>query len=173
MLNEFSVMGFTVFQEAVCDIVDSQHVLVILFLHVAVDCPGYHLHPPLGPVPDIIPATAPATQTFEWRQKTLLCCQSFTSQTVEGEKLTARQSPSVWGRPRSRRASTGCDGEPNPTRRPSRSSRGVSTARKSEGCRFQADSGSTACESAPWPQPRHSVSSGAMVAITTQNKSCI
>lgn len=64
MFSGFSVVGFTVFHKAVCDVVDSQHLLVILFLHVAVDCPGYHLHPPLGPVLDIIPATAPAT--FQW-----------------------------------------------------------------------------------------------------------
>lgn len=52
----FSVMGFAVFHEAVCDVVDLQQLLVILFLHLCVDCPGYHLHPPLGPVLDIVPA---------------------------------------------------------------------------------------------------------------------
>lgn len=58
-----SVMGFTVFHKAVCDVVDLQQLLVILFLHFCVDCPGYHLHPPLGPVLDIVPADSTQTHT--------------------------------------------------------------------------------------------------------------
>lgn len=50
-------MGLAVFHKAVCDVVDFQQLLVILFLHVGVDCPGHHLHPPLAPVLDIVPAT--------------------------------------------------------------------------------------------------------------------
>lgn len=59
-------MGFAVFHQAVCDVVGFQKLLVILFLHLGVDCPGYHLHPPLAPVLDIIPAT----RTLQWSENT-------------------------------------------------------------------------------------------------------
>lgn len=47
-------MRFAVFHEAVGDVVDLEEVLVILFLHPVVDCPGHHLHAPLGPVLDVV-----------------------------------------------------------------------------------------------------------------------
>lgn len=82
MLDEVSVMGFAVFHKAVCDVVDFQQLLIIFFLYVGVDCPGDHLHPPLVPVLDIIPAT----DTLMVRNH--LSCQSLTSKT----DLKARDS---------------------------------------------------------------------------------
>lgn len=59
-----SILGFTVFHEAVCDVVDLQQLLVVVFLHFGVDCPGDHFHPPLGPVLNVVPAdTAQTTVT--------------------------------------------------------------------------------------------------------------
>lgn len=75
MFNEVSVMGFAVFHKAVCDVVDFQHLLIIFFLYVGVDCPGDHLHPLLAPVLDIIPATDTLTV------RNHLSCQSLTSKT--------------------------------------------------------------------------------------------
>lgn len=60
----FSVMGFTVLHKAVRDVVDVQQLLVILFLHFCVDCPGHHLHPPLGPVLDVIPADGTQKRSY-------------------------------------------------------------------------------------------------------------
>ena len=50
-----SVMRFTVFHQAVCDVVDLEQRVVILLLHLCVDCPGHNLHPSLGPVLHVVP----------------------------------------------------------------------------------------------------------------------
>jgi hypothetical protein len=47
-------MRITVFNEAIGDVVDLEELPVILLLHLLVDRPGNHLHPPLGPVLDVV-----------------------------------------------------------------------------------------------------------------------
>lgn len=153
-----SVVRFAVFHKAVCDVVDFQHLLVILFLHSGVDSPGYHLHPSLCPVLDIIPAdsTPKCTHTHKTISFQFCPCWSY----MQSEKLTVRQSSSEWGRLRRHRASTVRDGAPSPTGRPLVLTRNVSIRMKSAGRRFPAYSGSTDDGSAPWPRLGRSVSSG-------------
>lgn len=76
-------MGFAVFHKAVCDVVDFQQLLVKLFLHVGVDCPGYHLHPPLAPVLDIIPGT----QTLQWSGNTEVIKTRMKARDSQGDKV--------------------------------------------------------------------------------------
>lgn len=152
----FSVMWFTVLLKAVRDVVDLQQLLVILFLYFSVDCPGHHFYPPLPPVLDVFPADR---QADSWNHAYTVLVQYITVWYMNG-KLTVRQSSSVQGRLRCRRASTAHDGAPSPTERPWPITNGVSIATQSVGCHPRVDSGSTACGSVLWPLQGHSASSG-------------
>lgn len=76
------------------------------------------------------------------------------------QKLTARQSSSVWGRLRCRRASIVCDGVPSPRQCPLASANCVSIVTWNVGHHLRTDSCSMAGGSMRWPHLGHSVSSG-------------